>query len=139
MALEKRNKLDPLLVEDVVGGCVTQTGEQGVNIIRQAVLAAGWPQEVPGVSVNRLCGSGQQATYFAALEVMGGQADLSVGCGMESMTRNPMGSDASTFNQNIQERYELVPQGISAELVAERYKVSRADIDQFSYDSHRKA
>jgi acetyl-CoA acetyltransferase family protein len=138
-ALEKRNKLDPLQVEDVVGGCVTQKDEQGVNVIRQAVLAAGWPQEVPGVSVNRLCGSGQQATYFAALEVMGGQADLTVGCGMESMSRVPMGSDVGSFNQNIMERYELVSQGISSELVAERYKISRADIDQFSFESHRKA
>jgi acetyl-CoA acetyltransferase family protein len=138
-ALEKRNKLDPHQVEDVVGGCVTQTQEQGVNIIRQGVLAAGWPQEVPGTSVNRLCGSGQQATYFAALEVMGGQSDLTVGCGMESMSRTPMGSDVGGFNQNIVERYELVPQGISAELVAERWNISREDIDAFSYESHRKA
>jgi acetyl-CoA acetyltransferase family protein len=137
--LEKRNKLDPLQVEDVVGGCVTQTGEQGVNIIRQAVLAAGWPQEVPGVSVNRLCGSGQQATYFAALEVMGGQSDLTVGCGQESMTRTPMGSDVGSFNQNIMERYELISQGLSAELVAERWKLTRQDVDQFSFESHRKA
>lgn len=138
-ALEKRNKLDPLQVEDVVGGCVTQTGEQGVNIIRQAVLAAGWPQEVPGVSVNRLCGSGQQATYFAALEVMGGQSDLTVGCGQESMSRTPMGSDVGSFNPNLMERYELVSQGISAELIAEKWKLTRAEIDQFSFESHRKA
>src|SRR5271170_2870722 len=108
MALEKRNKLDPLLVEDVVGGCVTQTAEQGVNIIRQAVLASGWPQEVPGVSINRLCGSGQQATYFAALEVMGGQSDLTVGCGMESMSRVGMGSDVGSFNADMLERYEII-------------------------------
>lgn len=138
-ALEKRNKLDPAQVEDVVGGCVTQTGEQGVNIIRQAVLVAGWPQEVPGVSVNRLCGSSQQATYFAALEVMGGQADLTVGCGQESMSRTPMGSDVGAFNQNMLERYEIISQGLSAELVAERYKVTREEIDQFSFESHRKA
>ena len=138
-ALEKRNKLDPAQVEDVVGGCVTQTGEQGVNIIRQAVLVAGWPQEIPGVSVNRLCGSGQQATYFAALEVMGGQADLTVGCGQESMSRTPMGSDVGAFNQNMLERYEIISQGLSAELVAERYKVTREEIDQFSFESHRKA
>jgi acetyl-CoA acyltransferase len=138
-ALETRNKLDPRQVEDVVGGCVTQTGEQGVNIIRQAVLAAGWPQEVPGVSVNRLCGSAQQATYFAALEVMGGQSDLTVGCGQESMTRTPMGSDVGSFNQNILERYEIISQGLSAELIAEKWKISREEIDQFSFESHRKA
>ncbi len=138
-ALEKRNKLDPLQIEDVVGGCVTQTGEQGVNIIRQAVLAAGWPQEVPGVSVNRLCGSGQQATYFAALEVMGGQADLTVGCGQESMSRTPMGSDVGSFNPNLLERYEIISQGLSAELVAEKWKLTREQIDQFSFESHRKA
>jgi acetyl-CoA acetyltransferase family protein len=138
-ALEKRNKFDPMQVEDVVGGCVTQTGEQGVNIIRQAVLVAGWPQEIPGVSVNRLCGSSQQATNFAALEVMGGQADLTVGCGQESMSRTPMGSDVGAFNQNMLERYEIISQGLSAELVAERYKITREEIDQFSFESHRKA
>ena len=137
--LEKRNKLDPIQVEDVVGGCVTQTGEQGVNIIRQAVLAAGWPQEVPGVSVNRLCGSGQQATYFAALEVMGGQSDLTIGCGQESMSRTPMGSDVGSFNPNMLERYEIIGQGLSAELIAEKWKITRAEIDQFSFESHRKA
>src|SRR5262249_172778 len=138
-ALEKRNKLDPSQVEDVVGGCVTQIQEQGVNVVRNAVLASGWPQEVPGTSVNRLCGSGQQATWFAALEVMGGQADLTVGGGLESMSRTAMGSDMSTINQNLVERYEVIPQGLSAELVAERWKISREEIDQFSYESHRKA
>ncbi|MDF1664241.1 MAG: thiolase family protein, partial [Planctomycetota bacterium] len=138
-ALVERNKINPKDVEDVVGGCVTQTGEQGVNIIRQAVLAAGWPMSVPGTSVNRLCGSGQQAVTFAAMEVQSGQADLTVGCGMESMSRTPMGSDVGSFNENISERYELIPQGNSAELVAQRYDVTREEIDQFSYESHRKA
>lgn len=137
--LEKRNKLDPHQVEDVVGGCVTQTQEQGVNVVRNAVLAAGWPQEVPGVSVNRLCGSSQQASYFAALEVMGGQADLTVGCGLESMSRVAMGADMGSFNPAITERYEIVSQGISAELVAERYGITRQQLDQFSVESHRKA
>lgn len=138
-ALVERNKINPKDVEDVVGGCVTQTGEQGVNIIRQAVLAAGWPMSVPGTSVNRLCGSGQQAVTFAAMEVQSGQADLTVGCGMESMSRTPMGSDVGSFNENISERYELIPQGNSAELVAQRYEITREEIDQFSYESHRKA
>ncbi|MBI3724206.1 thiolase family protein [bacterium] len=138
-ALEKRTKLDARQVEDVVGGCVTQTGEQGVNVIRQAVLAAGWPHEVPGVSLNRLCGSGQQAVWFAALEVMSGQADLAVGCGMESMSRTPMGSDVGSFNPTVTERHEIISQGLSAELVAERYGITRAEIDEFSFESHRKA
>lgn len=138
-ALAERNKLDPGLVEDVVGGCVTQTQEQGCNIIRQAVLAAGWPVTVPGVSVNRLCGSGQQAVTFASMEVATGQADLTVGCGMESMSRVPMGADVGAFNSNITDRFELIPQGNSAELMAERWGLDRAAIDTFSYESHRKA
>jgi acetyl-CoA acyltransferase len=138
-ALAERNGFDPAQVEDVVGGCVTQTGEQGVCVIRQAVLAAGWPKEVPGVSLNRLCGSGQQAVAFAALEIQAGQSDLTIGCGMESMSRVPMGSDVGSFNDNLRLRYDVVPQGISAELMAERWELSRAEVDDFSYHSHRKA
>jgi len=138
-AIEARNGIDPKLIEDVVGGCVTQIQEQGMNVIRQAVLAAGWPIEVPAVSVNRLCGSSQQAVTFAALEVMGEQAELTVGCGMESMSRVPMGADAGSFNDNINERFEIIPQGNSAELIAQRWELSREEIDAFSYESHRKA
>ncbi len=138
-ALEERNGFDPGQVEDVVGGCVTQTSEQGMSCIRQAVLASGWPQTVPGVTLNRLCGSGQQAVAFAALEIQGGQNDLTVGCGMESMTRVPMGSDVGPFNANLARRYDLVGQGISAELMAERWSLTREELDAFSYESHRRA
>lgn len=138
-ALVERNGFDPGQVEDVVGGCVTQTDEQGVCVVRQAVLAAGWPKEVPGVTLNRLCGSGQQAVAFAAQEIQSGQSDLTIGCGMESMSRVPMGSDVGSFNDNLRLRYDVVPQGISAELVAERWGLQRAQLDQFSYESHQKA
>ncbi|MGE0711864.1 MAG: acetyl-CoA C-acyltransferase [Planctomycetota bacterium] len=138
-ALVERNDFDPAQVEDVVGGCVTQTGEQGVCIIRQGVLAAGWPHSVPGVSLNRLCGSGLQAVAFAAQELQSGQSELTVGCGMESMSRTPMGSDVGGFNDNLRARYDMVPQGISAELVAERWGLTRADLDAFSLESHQKA
>jgi len=137
--LVQRNSFDPHEVEDVVGGCVTQVQEQGVCTVRQAVLAAGWPQSVPGVTLNRLCSSGAQAVAFAAMAVQSENAALTVGGGMESMTRVPMGSDAGGFNANLTERYDMVPQGISAELVAERWGISRAEVDEFSYESHRKA
>ena len=129
-AIESRTGIDAAQVEDVVGGCVTQTMEQGVCVIRQAVLAAGWPESVPGVSLNRLCGSGQQAVAFAAMEVQAGQAELTVGCGMESMSRVPMGSDVGDFNDNLARRYDLVPQGISAELMAERYGIDPEDFKE---------
>ena len=138
-AIVARTKIDPAQVEDVVGGCVTQVQEQGVCVVRQAVLAAGWPQSVPGTTVNRLCGSGAQALAFAAMEVMSGQNALTVGGGMESMTRVPMGSDGVSFNPNLTDRYDMVPQGISAELVAERWGLTRQELDAFSYESHRKA
>lgn len=138
-ALVARNGFDPAEVEDVVGGCVTQTDEQGVCVIRQAVLASGWPQSVPGVSLNRLCGSGQQAVAFAAQEIQAGQSELTVGCGMESMSRVPMGSDVGSFNEALSQRYDLVSQGISAELMAERWGLTRAELDAFSAESHRRA
>ena len=105
-------------------------GEQGVNIIRQAVLAAGWPMSVPGVSVNRLCGSGQQAVTFAAMEVLSGHNELTVGGGMESMTRVPMGTDMGAFHKTVTERFDIIPQGNSAELVAKRYGITRDDLDK---------
>ncbi len=138
-ALVARNALDPHRVEDVIGGCVTQTQEQGSCVVRQAVLAAGWPIEVPAVTLNRLCGSSQQAVAFAAMEVMCGQAEVAVGCGLESMSRVPMGSDVGAFHPHIAERFDVVPQGISAELVAERWGVTRAETDALSYESHRRA
>ncbi len=135
----ERTGIDPAAIDDVVAGCVTQIGEQGVNVARNAVLAAGFPVSVPATSVNRLCGSGQQAANFAALSIMGGANDLVVGGGTESMTRVPMGSDAGTFSERITERHELVSQGISAELVAERWGIAREEIDRLSYESHRRA
>src|SRR5262245_19584004 len=138
-AIVQRNGVPPAAVDDVVVGCVTQTGEQGVNIARNAVLAAGLPIAVPGTSVNRLCGSGQQAVTFAAQSVMAGMNDIVVGGSTESMTRVPMGSDVGTFSDELTERYELIPQGLSAELIAERWGFSRQDLDRFAYESHRKA
>ncbi len=138
-ALIERTGVDPKGLDDVVVGCVTQTGEQGVNIARNAVLAAGLPIAVPGTTVNRLCGSSQQAVHFAAYGVMAGATDLVVGGGTESMTRVPMGGDVGTFSDKLTERFELVPQGISAELIAEKWGLTRAELDRFSYESHRKA
>lgn len=138
-ALVQRNGFDPAEVEDVVGGCVTQTDEQGTCVIRQAVLASGWPKSVPGVSLNRLCGSGQQAVAFAAQEILAGQSELTVGCGMESMSRVAMGSDMGPFSSELSRRFDVVPQGISAELMAERWSLTRAELDAFSAESHARA
>ena len=126
-------------------GCVTQVGEQGVNIARNASLAAGWPVDVTGTSVNRLCGSSQQAFNFAAMGVASGHQDLVVASGVESMTRVPMGSDMflngemALPSQAVQWRFNIVPQGISAELVAQRFELERAELDQYSLDSHNRA
>ncbi|MBI4577446.1 MAG: thiolase family protein [Planctomycetes bacterium] len=138
-AIQERTGIDPAAVEDVVMGCVTQTGEQGMNVARLSVLAAGWPVDVPGTSVNRMCGSGQQAVNFAAQSVMSGVHDLAMGAGTESMSRVPMGSDAGPIHEAIQDRFALVSQGISAELVATRWGLSAREIAEFSYQSHRKA
>ena len=143
-ALVTRAKLDPATIEDVVAGVVTPIGEQGFNLARMAVLEAGWPVEVTGVSVNRMCGSSQQAIHQAAHAVMAGQADLVVGCGVEIMSRIPMGSDGM-LGPNIwppapaEYKYDFVTQGTSAELIAERWKLSRAELDQLSYESHQRA
>lgn len=126
-------------VEDVVMGCVTQTQEQGGNIGRLAVLQAGFPVEVPSVSVNRMCGSSQQALHFGAQAIAAGDAEIVVAAGVESMTRVPMGSDF-TFNTLPGDfPYNLVPQGVSAELIAEKWGLTRAALDQFAYESHVKA
>jgi acetyl-CoA acetyltransferase family protein len=138
-ALVERSGVPGASIDDVVIGCVTQIGEQGVNIARNAVLAAGLPVTVPGTSVNRLCGSSQQAVSFAAQSVMAGMNDLVVGGGTESMTRVAMGSDVGTFSEKLTDHYELVSQGVSAELVAERWGITREEVDRFSYESHRKA
>jgi acetyl-CoA C-acetyltransferase len=141
-ALAARTGLETRDVEDVVAGCVTAAGEQGACIARMAVLNAGWPHDAAsGVTLNRFCGSGQQAVNFAALGVMAGQQDLVVGGGVESMSRNPMGADGSGIdgrNPALIEKHPLVPQGISADLIATLEKFSRADLDAFAAESQRR-
>ncbi|MEX0825847.1 MAG: thiolase family protein [Acidimicrobiia bacterium] len=145
-ALIERNELDPGRIDDVILGCVMQTGEQGVNIARNAVLAAGFPEEVPGTTVDRQCGSGQQAAHFAAQGVIAGAYDIVIAGGVESMTRVPMGITASQgpgfpFGPKMLERYShgLVPQGMSAEMIAEKWAASRERLDSIAFDSHSRA
>jgi acetyl-CoA acetyltransferase family protein len=138
-ALVKRNGIDPATVDDIVLGCVTQVQEQGFNIARNAALAGGFPVTVPAAAVNRLCASSLQAVAFAAAEIMSGQAELAIGAGTESMTRVPMGSDGGPFSPRILEKFDLVSQGISAEFIAEKWQLSRKQLDEFSYNSHVKA
>jgi acetyl-CoA acetyltransferase family protein len=135
----ERNRIDPKQVEDVVLGCVTETGEQGANLARSAVLAAGWPVDVPGVTLNRFCSSGQQAVNFAAMAVKSGAQDLVLAGGVENMTRCPMGSDMGPLPASLMEKYNLVPQGLSAEMVAEQWGFTRQQLDEFSLGSQQKA
>ncbi len=143
-ALAERNSLDPGLVEDVIMGCVSQVGEQTYNIGRNAVLGAGWPESVPGVTIDRQCGSSQQSVHFAAQGVMAGAYDVVVAAGTESMTRVPMGSSSASgkpFGNKMRERYHhsLIPQGLSAEMIAERWKISREEVDGYGLDSQMRA
>jgi acetyl-CoA C-acetyltransferase len=138
-AVVERNGIDPKDVEDAVIGCVSETGEQGANLARSAVLAAGWPVEIPGVTLNRFCGSGQQAVNFAAQAVKAGAQDLVVAGGVENMTRVPMGSDMGPLPASLMEKYNLVPQGLSAEMVAEKWGFSREQIDEYALKSQEKA
>jgi len=145
-AIVERSGIDPGEIDDVIMGCVTQTGEQGVNVARNALLAAGFPEHVPGVSIDRQCGSSQQAVHFAAQAIMAGAVDIVVAAGLEHMTRIPMGTTAQQgpgvpFGPRMLARYDnaLVPQGISAELVAEKWDLSREALDEFSLESHRRA
>ncbi|HVT21316.1 MAG TPA: acetyl-CoA C-acyltransferase [Mycobacteriales bacterium] len=145
-ALVERTGIDPAVVDDVVWGCVGQVGEQAMNVGRNAVLGAGWPESVPATSVDRQCGSSQQAVHFAAAGVISGQYDVAVGGGVESMTRIPMGSSLGKdvgypFGPMMLERYDgkLVNQGIGAEMIAERWGFSRQQVDEFSLQSHEKA
>jgi len=135
-ALRDRNGVDPNDIEDVVAGCVSAVGEQGACIARMAVLAAGWdPKAASGVTLNRFCGSGQQAVNFAAMGVMAGQQDLVVAGGVESMSRQPMGSDGSGIdghNRRLRALHPLVPQGISADLIATVEGFGRKDVDEFA-------
>jgi acetyl-CoA acetyltransferase family protein len=138
-ALVERSGVEPKAVEDVVLGCVTQIDEQGLNIARIAALVAGFPETVPGVSVNRMCASGLQAVNVAAANVMAGMNELVVAGGVESMSRVPIGSDGGALSERLTERYDIVSQGISADLVADKYGISREQMDEFSLWSHRKA
>jgi acetyl-CoA acyltransferase len=148
-ALVDRTGIDPALVDDVVMGCVMQVGEQGVNIARNAVLAAGWPDTVPGTTIDRQCGSSQQAAHFAAQGVIAGAYDVVVAAGVEVMTRVPMGASMADgkfgypFGPKVGARYAdqggLVPQGISAELIADKWDISREDMDAFGAQSQQRA
>ncbi len=143
-ALVQRAGVDPGVVEDVVLGCVDQVGEQGFNIARNAALIAGFPVDVCGTTLDRMCGSGQQAANFGFGMVAAGQHDCVIVGGVEHMTRVPMGSNGQgpgegPISPKLAERYQIVPQGISAELIAEKWGLTRAQLDEFSAQSHEKA
>ncbi len=148
-AAAERAKIDPKSIEDVVAGCVTQIGEQGFNVARTAALMAGFPIETTGTTVNRQCGSSQQAFHFAAQAVMSGALDVVAACGVESMTRVPMGSDAAMgvpgvapaipFSPMFTEKYTFVPQHQSAEMIAEKWGISRKDCEELALESHKRA
>ncbi|MHC9292263.1 thiolase family protein [Mycobacterium sp. LTG2003] len=142
--LVNRAGVDPALVDDVIWGCVMQAGEQALDIGRTAVLTAGWPESVPGVTIDRQCGSSQQSVHFAAAGVVAGHYDVVVAGGVESMSRTPMGSSLANgghpYPEAFQGRYSQTPnQGIGAEMIAEQWGFDRATLDQFSLDSHEKA
>jgi acetyl-CoA acyltransferase len=140
-----RSSIDAALVDDVICGCVSQVGEQSLNVGRNAWLAAGLPEEVPATTVDRQCGSSQQSAHFAAQGVIAGAYDIAIACGVESMSRVPMGSSAQApgfpFPDSLMGRYEggLVPQGISVEIISERWGISREDADGFGARSHERA
>jgi acetyl-CoA acyltransferase len=144
-ALADRTAIDPALIDDVIGGCVDQVGEQATNTTRWAVLAAGFPETVPATTVDRQCGSSQQAVHFAAQGILAGAYDIVIACGVESMSRVPMGSNvlpgSDPRGPGVADRYPdgLVPQGISAELIAAKWNLSRAELDEFSAASHHRA
>jgi acetyl-CoA acyltransferase len=147
-ALVTRTDLDPALVEDVIMGCVMQVGEQALNVGRNAALAAGFPETVVGTTIDRQCGSSQQAAHFAAQAVMAGANDIVIAAGVEVMTRVPMGATVMSgpglpFGNKLNERYApvggLVPQGISAEMIADKWNLSREELDAYSVQSHQRA
>ncbi|MDO9175128.1 MAG: thiolase family protein, partial [Actinomycetota bacterium] len=148
-ALQERTGIDPGIIDDVIMGCVMQVGEQAVNVGRNAVLAAGWPDHVPGTTIDRQCGSSQQAAHFAAQGVIAGAYDIVVAAGVEVMTRVPMGSSMADgkygfpFGPAVGARYAseggLVPQGISAELIADKWGLTRDDLDAFGVRSQQYA
>lgn len=137
--LVERNNVEPALIEDIACGCVTMTDEQGGNIGRMASLAAGFPVEVPAYSMNRMCGSSQQAIHNASQTILAGDADIVIACGVENMSRVPMGSDLGSFSDRLVEQHSIVPQGFSAEMIASQWGLSREELDEYSLQSHRKA
>ena len=146
VALQERNDLDPAEIDDVIMGCVMQVGEQSINVGRNAVLAAGWPESVPATTIDRQCGSSQQSAHFAAQGVMAGAYDVVIAAGVEAMTRVPMGSSVvggMPFGPKVGLRYAdvggLVPQGISAEMIADKWGLSREDLDALAVESHKRA
>ena len=142
--LAQRAGIDPEIIDDVIWGCVMQAGEQALDIARTAVLTAGWPETIPGVTVDRQCGSSQQSVHFAAAGVVAGHYDAVIAGGVESMSRTPMGASLANggnpYSASFKARYDRTPnQGIGAEMMAEKWKLSRTELDQFSLDSHEKA
>jgi acetyl-CoA acyltransferase len=137
--LVARHSLDPGEIEDVQMGCVTQIGEQAWNVARMATLVAGWPDSVCGTTVDRQCGSSMQTNFSCATAVQAGQLDLVVSAGVEMMSRVPMGSNGGDLSPKLLEAYEIVPQGISAEVIAQEWGLSRVELDAYSLESHRRA
>ncbi len=137
--LLERNDVDPAEVEDVQFGCVTQVDEQAWNIGRNVALAAGWPVSVCGTTVDRQCGSSMQTNFNAAAAVCSGQLDLVVSGGVEMMSRVPMGANNGSMSDAVLDRFQIVPQGISAELIADKWGLSRKELDEYSLRSHRRA
>ena len=137
----KRANIEKGMVEDIVMGCVTQVAEQGFNIGRLAALEANFPITVPAVTINRLCGSGQQAIHFAAQEIKSGDMDITIAAGVEHMTKVPILSDgnANTIPSSLHAKYEFVHQGVSVEMIAERYGITREQLDSYAYESHQRA
>lgn len=140
-AVIKRAGISSALVEDVIYGCVSQVGEQGFDIARQAALIAGYPVEVPGTTIDRQCGSSQQAVHFASQAIISGDMDVIVAGGIENMSRVPMGSNMQgvKLSEALTDKYEIINQGLSAERIADKWGFSREKMDEFSLDSHRKA
>ena len=137
--LVSRHDVDPGEIEDVQLGCVTQIGEQGWNIGRMVPMVAGWPETVAGTTVDRQCGSSMQTNFNAAAAIWSGQLDLVVSAGVEMMSRVPMGSNGGDLSDKLLERWQIVPQGISAEAIADEWHLSRDELDAFSLESHRRA
>lgn len=139
--LIRRTGINANLIDDVIMGCVTQTGEQGGVIARQAALIAGYPVEVPGTTIDRQCGSSQQAVHFASQAIISGDMDIVVAAGVESMTRVPMFSNRANidYSEQLTNTYKMVNQGVSAEMIAEKWGISREEMDLFALESHRRA